>query len=54
VYYPGEIVYGSAILAEFRGGKRPVAVWDDLQGTKEAEANREKTMKLLRERDQAE
>lgn len=35
IYYP-EICCGSEILAEFRGKNRPVAVWDDLHGTKEA------------------
>lgn len=49
-YYPGEIEYGSVILAEFRGKMRPVAVWDDLQGTKEAAKNREKIMKKIKER----
>ena len=46
-YYPGEIVYGSRVLVEFRGENRPVAVWDDLQGTKEAEANKEETFKKI-------
>lgn len=46
-YYP-EIYYGSEILAEFRGKKRPVAVWDDLQGTKNAAENRKRIMKRLK------
>ena len=49
VYFPGEVVYGSAILAEFRGEKRPVAVWDDLRGTKEAAQNRKEVMSKLSE-----
>lgn len=53
-YYPGEIVFGSRVLVEFRGENRPVAVWDDLHGTAEAEQNKEKIMhKLTGENDNA-
>lgn len=47
VYYPGRIMCGTPILAEARGKKRPVAVWDDLQGTREASENREKILDEL-------
>lgn len=46
IYYE-RIVCGSSILMEARGRKRPVAVWDDLQGTKEAPENREKILDQL-------
>lgn len=44
VYYPGRIMCGTAILAEMRGANRPVAVWDDLQGTREAPDNKDKIL----------
>jgi hypothetical protein len=44
VYYP-HIKYGSAILCEFRGGFRPVAVWDNLSESKDAEKNRKNLLK---------
>ncbi len=47
-YYP-DIHCGDLILAEFRGVNRPVAVWDNLKGTKEAEANKEETMRRVQE-----
>lgn len=47
VYYPGEIVIGSAILAEHRGENRPVACWDDLKGTKDAAVNKMKLLKKM-------
>jgi len=50
-YFPGEIVCGSKVLCEFRGEKRPMAVWDDLQGTKDAADNRNKIMKKVFEKD---
>jgi hypothetical protein len=39
VYYP-HMPFGSRVLGETRGGCRPVAVWDDLQDTKNAPACR--------------
>lgn len=47
-YYPN-IHCGDLILAEFRGSKRPIAVWDNLTGTKEATANKEKIMRRMQE-----
>jgi hypothetical protein len=45
-YYPN-IRYGTAILCEFRGVNRPVAVWDNLSGTKQARKNKERVVKKL-------
>ena len=54
-YYPGEIVCGSKVLCEFRGEKRPMAVWDDLQGTKGAAKNKDEVMqKVLKRHDDGE
>lgn len=47
VYYPGRVMCGTAILAEMRGNKRPVAVWDNLQGTREAPENKDKILDQL-------
>lgn len=46
VYYP-DLKCGCPVLCEFRGGNRPVAVWDNLHGTKEAATNQKKVMKKL-------
>lgn len=43
IYYP-EITFGSVVLCNFRGDKRPIAVWDDLPRTKEAEGHRKKVL----------
>jgi len=40
VYYPG-VVWGSRVVCVTRGDCRPVAVWDALNGTKQATENRE-------------
>ncbi len=49
VYYPN-LKCGSRILGETRGAdNRPVAVWDDLQGTKSAPDNKKETFKKMAE-----
>ena len=49
-YYP-ELVCGSRIFAEPRGGNRPIAVWENLTGSKEAEKNAEDTLdKIIKHR----
>lgn len=47
VFYPGEIVYGSEVVCILRGGKRPVAAWDALNGTKKAADNKKDTLKKM-------
>ena len=46
-YYP-QIKCGSAIMASQRGGdKRPIAEWEFLTGSKDAEKNRKDTIKKV-------
>lgn len=49
-YYPEEVAFGSRVLCELRGEMRPVAVWDNLQSTKEAPACRDRILCKLMDR----
>lgn len=48
-YYP-HMSFGTRVLCETRGEYRPVAVWDDLQNTKNAPTNKLAILNKLRSR----